>query len=45
MRIAIPQKATLPADSALRAWNTLIAQPWKIMSFGLREWAYIGRSI
>jgi hypothetical protein len=21
------------------AWNTLIAQPWRIMSIGLRNWA------
>ena len=32
-------------DHCCYAWNTLIAQPWKIMSIGLREWAYIGRSI
>jgi transposase len=22
------------------AWNKLIAQPWRIMSIGLRDWAY-----
>ncbi len=22
------------------AWNTLISQPWRIMSIGLRDWAY-----
>jgi hypothetical protein len=32
-------------DHCCYAWNTLIAQPWKIMSIGLRDWAYIGRSI
>ena len=32
-------------DHSCYAWNTLIVQPWKIMSIGLREWAYIGRSI
>jgi hypothetical protein len=32
-------------DHRCYAWNTLIAQPWKIMSIGLREWAYIGRLI
>ena len=29
-------------DHCCYAWNTLIAQPWKIMSIALREWAYIG---
>ena len=33
-----------PAPSGDRAWNTLIAQPWKIMSIGLRDWDYIVRS-
>ena len=32
-------------DHCCYAWNTLIAQPWKIMSIGLRDWAYIGRSM
>jgi hypothetical protein len=32
-------------DHCCYAWNTLIAQPWKIMSIGLRDCAYIGRSI
>ena len=31
-------------DHCCYAWNTLIAQPWKIMSIALRDWAYIGRS-
>jgi len=31
-------------DHCCYAWNTLIDQPWKIMSIGLRDWAYIGRS-
>ena len=22
------------------AWNTIIAQPWRIMSIGLRQWAH-----
>jgi transposase len=22
------------------AWNSLVEQPWRIMSIGLREWAY-----
>jgi hypothetical protein len=32
-------------DHCCYAWNTLITQPWKIMSIGLHDWAYIGRSI
>ena len=31
-------------DHRCYAWNTLIAQPWKIMSIALRDWAY-NRSI
>ncbi len=27
-------------DHCCQAWNKLIAQPWKIMSIGLRDWAY-----
>ena len=27
-----------------QAWNTLIRQPWKIMSIGRRDWATIGQS-
>lgn len=27
------------------AWNQLIAQPWKIMSIGLRDWATTGQSL
>jgi hypothetical protein len=27
------------------AWNTLIEQPWKIMSLAGREWARIGQPI
>lgn len=27
-------------ERCCRAWNRLIEQPWKIMSLGLREWAY-----
>ncbi|MBB3267527.1 hypothetical protein FHW79_005188, partial [Azospirillum sp. OGB3] len=22
------------------AWNTIVAQPWTIMSIGLRDWAH-----
>ncbi len=32
-------------DHCCYAWNTLIDQPWKIISIALRDWAYIGRSI
>jgi hypothetical protein len=27
-------------DHCCEAWNKLIDQPWRIMSIGLREWAY-----
>ena len=27
-------------DHCCEAWNKLIAQPWTIMSVGLRHWAY-----
>lgn len=27
-------------DRCCYAWNTLVAQPWRIMSLGLREWAH-----
>ena len=27
-------------DHCCDAWNTLIEQPWRIMSIGLRDWAY-----
>src|SRR5256712_12824364 len=27
------------------AWNTLIDQPWKIMSIARRDWAAVGHSI
>jgi DDE superfamily endonuclease len=27
-------------DQCCEAWNKLVAQPWMIMSLGLREWAY-----
>jgi hypothetical protein len=26
------------------AWNTLIEQPWKIMSIAQRDWAAVGHS-
>jgi hypothetical protein len=28
------------ADHGRDAWNRLEAQPWKIMSIGMRDWAY-----
>src|SRR4029077_4850589 len=31
-------------DHCCYAWNTLIGQPWKIMSIARREWAFIGQS-
>ena len=27
-------------DHCCDAWNNLVAQPWRIMSIGLREWAH-----
>jgi hypothetical protein len=27
-------------DHCCHAWNKLIDQPWRIMSIGMREWAY-----
>ena len=27
-------------DHCCDAWNSLIDQPWRIMSIGLRNWAY-----
>ena len=27
-------------DHCCHAWNKLVEQPWKIMSIGLRDWAY-----
>jgi hypothetical protein len=37
---------TSPAPGgALHAWNTLINQPWKIMSIARRDWAVVGHSI
>ena len=27
-------------DHCADAWNKLVAQPWRIMSLGLRDWAY-----
>ena len=31
-------------DHCCYAWNTLIDQPWKIMSIAYRDWAVIGQS-
>jgi hypothetical protein len=28
-------------DHCCFAWNQLVNQPWRIMSIGLREWAYV----
>ena len=27
-------------DHCCDAWNSLVAQPWRIMSLGLRDWAH-----
>ena len=27
-------------DHCCDAWNRLVDQPWRIMSIGLRDWAY-----
>ena len=32
-------------DHCCYAWNTLINQPWKIMSVARRDWATVGYSI
>ncbi len=32
-------------DHCCYAWNTLIDQPWKIMSIARRDWAIVGQSI
>jgi hypothetical protein len=32
-------------DHCCYAWNTLIDQPWKIMSIAQRDWATIGQSL
>ena len=32
-------------DHCCYAWNTLIDQPWKIMSIARRDWANMGYSM
>ncbi len=32
-------------DHCCYAWNTLIDQPWKIMSIARRDWAIVGQSL
>ena len=32
-------------DHCCFAWNTLIDQPWKIMSIARRDWAIVGQSL
>jgi hypothetical protein len=32
-------------DHCCFAWNTLIQQPWKIMSIAHRDWAAVGHSL
>ncbi len=31
-------------DACCEAWNRLVEKPWKIMSIGMRKWAYEGQS-
>ena len=32
-------------DYCCYGWNTLIDQPWKIMSIAHRDWAIVGQSL
>ena len=32
-------------DQCCYAWNTLIDQPWKVMSIASRDWAVVSQSI
>jgi hypothetical protein len=32
-------------DHCCCAWNTLIDQPWKIISIAYRDWAVVGHSL
>ena len=32
-------------DHCCYAWNTLVDQPWKIMSIAHRDWAHVGHSL
>jgi hypothetical protein len=36
---------TIDLGNDAYAWNTLIDQPWKIMSVAHRDWAVVGQSI
>ena len=43
-----PNLQTLPddvVDHRCYAWNTLINQPWKIMTVARRDWAVVGQSV
>ena len=31
-------------EAACEAWNRLTAEPWRIMSIGLRDWAHDGQA-
>ena len=37
--------AVTAIDHCCYAWNTLIDQPWKIMSIAHRDWAIVGHSL
>jgi hypothetical protein len=44
--LAPPAAASRSTSSTTAyAWNTLIDQPWKIMSIALRDWAAVGHSL
>ena len=32
-------------DACCAAWNNLTDAPWRIMSIGLRQWAYTGQAL
>jgi hypothetical protein len=37
--------STISSPHCCHAWNTLIDQPWKIMSIARRDWANVGYSM
>jgi hypothetical protein len=44
--LVVPSNISLViVDHCCYAWNTLIDQPWKIMSIARRDWAAVGHSI
>ena len=44
-RTEFSNPSTTSSITAAIAWNTLIDQPWKIMSIARRDWAAAGHSI